>query len=267
MTMDKVCTNVEGISYTFLPDSTLDIYIDIYPNIQLNSSSTLRSIPIDCLDCNSDFILAKGDSIELSVSERNKPLLKISNGVIGERSDVRLTHCPMCGQLLLIDQYNNRKCINRCCNGQLPQTILMFLSSLGITLQGSNYQIFSSLLARDRLHSIVDLFALRWEQLVTDNITSMNAQVFIQYIHSMRGNVSIDRFLRGLNIPGMTCTTIEQIRELFIANNFSLLDLPTFFDPAVTAHYPGIDWVPWHIFTSLDVNRQLVHVLGTILYI
>lgn len=267
MTMDKIHTKIDGISYVFSPDSTLDVYIDVYPHIQLNSSSSIRRIPVNCLDYQSDFVLAKDDTIELSASAESRPLLKIKTLSNNEHIDVRLTHCPMCGQPLLRCSNNTYKCINRNCNGQLPQTILMFLSALGITLQGMHYQIFTSLLARAELHSIIDLFLLRWEQICTETITPIDAQVFIQYIHSIRGNVSVDQFLRSLNIADMSCTTIEQIKELFEANNLSLLDLPTFFDPAVTAMYPNINWAPWHVFTALDINKQLVHDLGTILYV
>lgn len=268
VTMNKVFTNVDNVSYVFSPDSSLDVYIDIHPGIKLNNSSILKRVPIHCLDTASDFALAKGDAISFSVGEQNRPLLKIEDMSDNDRVDMRLTHCPICGQPLFYDAITGtHKCINRTCNGQLPHLILMFLSSLGISLQGGHYHIFNTLLSRDKVRSIVDLFMLKWEDIYCDVIAPMDAQVFVQYIHSIRGNVTVDQFLRSLNIPNMSCTTIEQIKQLFDRNQLTLLDLTSFFDPAVTSQYPDIDWRAWFDFIQLDVNKMLIHQLGTILYV
>ena len=75
--MNKITTTVNNTSYVFSTDNVLNIYIDIYPSIKLPNGNILHSIPVNCLDPSSDFILARGDKIELTTSNNNLPLLRV----------------------------------------------------------------------------------------------------------------------------------------------------------------------------------------------
>lgn len=266
--MNKVMTTVNNTSYVFSTDSAVDVYIDIYPSIKLPNNKILHSIPVNCLDHASDFVLAYGDKIALTTSDNNMPLLKVVTPSNNNRFNVNMTTCPMCGAPLFKDSHTGvSRCLNRDCCGQMYNSLSMFLAALGITLQGVNYQIIQSLFAKNRIHSLVDIFMLSYDQIADDLISLSDASVFVQYIHSVRGNVTIKQFLRGLNVPGMSYTTIDQIQDMFTQNNFTILDACRLLDPIFLEMNSNIDWSGWLDFIALPGNKNLVYVLSTILYI
>lgn len=266
--MNKITTTVNNTSYVFSTDSVLDLYINIYPTIKLNDNKILHSIPVNCLDPSSDFNLAYGDKIELTTSENNLPLLKVIAPSKNNRFSVNITKCPICGEPLLRDLHTGvLRCINRNCGGQIYNSLFMFLAALGITLQGMNYQIIQSLFAKNRIHSLVDIFMLSHEQIVDETISLSDASVFVQYIHSVRGSVTIKQFLCGLNIPNMSYDTIDKIQDIFIYNNFTVLDTNKLLDRSFIEQYPAIDWTSWIDFISLPANMNLIYTLSNILYI
>jgi hypothetical protein len=268
MTSNIILTTINRTSYTFSPDNSVEVYIDICPTIRLNNNKILRSIPVSCLDLGSDFLLAKGDKISFTTSCNNRPLLKIVTPSEEERINVQLSVCPICGEVLLRDPITGvSRCINKNCSGQLYNALFMFLAALGITIQGVNYQIIQSLFARDKIHSLVDIFMLRCEQIYDDVISPMDASTFIQYIHSVRGHTSVKQLLCGLNIPNMQYTTIDQIQEAFNASGWSILDMCKLLDGNCFIMFPNIDWSAWSNFISLKNNRDLIYLLSTILYI
>ena len=268
MTSNIILTTINRMSYTFSPDNSVEVYIDICPTIKLNNNKILRSIPVSCLDLGSDFMLAKDDKISFTTSNNNLPLLKIITPSDEERINVQMSVCPICGEPLLRDSITGvSRCINKNCSGQLYNALFIFLAALGITIQGVNYQIIQSLFARDKIHSFVDIFMLQCEQIYDDVISSMDASAFIQYIHSVRGHTNVKQLLCGLNIPNMQYTTIDQIQEMFNINGWSILDICKLLDENCFNMFPHIDWSAWRDFISLKNNRDLVYLLSTILYI
>lgn len=266
--MNKIATTVNNTSYVFSADSIIDVYIDIYPPIKLPNNKILHSIPVNCLDHASDFMLAYGDKITLTTSNNNMPLLKVVTPSNNNRFNVNMTTCPMCGAPLLKDLRTGvLRCLNKDCNGQIYNSLTMFLAALGITLQGVNYQIIQSLFAKNKIHSLVDIFMLSYDQIADEVISLSDASVFVQYIHSVRGNVTIKQFLRGLNVPGMTYTTIDQIQDMFTQNNFTILDACQLLDSTFLEMNSNIDWSSWLDFIALPGNKNLVYTLSTILYI
>lgn len=266
--MNKIITTINNTSYVFSNDSVLDVYIDIYPTIKLHDNRILHSIPVNCLDPSSDFNLAYGDRVELTTSENNLPLLKVIAPSNNNRFSVNITECPICGEPLLRDlRTGTLRCINRNCSGQIYNSLSMFLAALGITLQGINYQIIQSLFAKDRIHNLVDIFMLSHEQIADETINLSDARVFVHYIHSVRGSVTIKQFLCGLNIPNMSYDTIDKIQDIFICNNFTVLDTSRLLDHSFVDQYPNVDWTSWLDFISLPANRNLIYVLSNILYI
>lgn len=266
--MNKITTTVNNTSYVFSTDNVLNIYIDIYPSIKLPNGNILHSIPVNCLDPSSDFILARGDKIELTTSNNNLPLLRVIAPSDNNRFNVNMTTCPMCGEPLLRDlRTGELRCINRGCSGQIYNTLFMFLAALGITLQGINYQIIQSLFAKDRIHSLTDIFLISHDKIADESISLADASVFIQYIHSVRGHVSIKQLLCGFNIPNMSYNTIDQIQDIFNNNHFTVLDASRLLEPSFYEMYPEVNWSSWLDFISVPTNRNLVYVLSSILYI
>lgn len=266
--MNKITTTVNNTSYVFSTDNVINTYIDIYPAIKLPNGNVLHSIPVNCLDPSSDFVLAQGDRISLTTSDNNLPLLKVVTPSNNNRFNVNMTTCPICGEPLLRDiRTGELRCINRGCSGQIYNTLSMFLAALGITLQGINYQIIQSLFAKNRIRSLIDIFMLSHDQIADDVISLSDASVFVQYIHSVRGHVSIKQFLCGLNIPNMSYNTIDQIHDIFLRNHFTILDASRLLEPSFYEMYPEVDWSSWLDFISLPANKNLVYVLSSILYI
>ena len=268
MTSNMILTTVNRMSYTFSPDNSVEVYIDICPTIRLTNNKILRSVPVSCLDLGSDFMLAKGDKISFTTSNNNQPLLKIVTPSCEERVNAQLSVCPICGEPLLRDPITGvSRCINKNCSGQLYNALFIFLAALGISIQGTNYQIIQSLFARDKIHSLVDIFMLQCEQIYDDVISVMDASAFIQYIHSVRGHTNVKQLLCGLSIPNMQYTTIDQIQEAFNVNGWSVLDMCRLLDGNILQQFPQIDWSAWNDFISLKNNRDLIYLLSTILYI
>ena len=145
--------------------------------------------------------------------------------------------------------------------------MITFLAALGISLTGVNSHIVSSLVCRGKLASLADVFLLNYTDIVDGCITVQEARIFIQYLHSIRGHISIDQLLTSLSIPELDRDTVEAIRDLFIINKFTLLDVNKLFDEKFRLEYKGIDWIAWERFISLEDNRNLILRLSTILYI
>lgn len=269
MTCNEIITKVSEMSYAFSPDSILTSSIDIHPYITLHNGVTLRSIPVSWLNNQSDFNIAVGDTISLTAIPNSElPLLKVKAPSPNTRVDIRLTHCPICGEPLHYDSTHNvTRCLNCSCAGQLYTKLITFLAALGLSMQGTNYKIIQSLFANASINSLADIFMLHNENIVTDSVSLVDANAFIQYIHSVRGHTNVKQFLCGLNIPNMQYTTIDQIQSLFNNNGWSILDMCSLLNENTLSMYPDIDWSAWRDFISLPGNQRLIYILATVLYI
>lgn len=262
ITNDKLEVDVTKVTYVLHADGTVDPYIHFKPTVMLPNNVMLSKIPTWDIDSASDIEIAQGDKICISVSEYNTPLVKIVVPSDQRRFDILPDVCPMCGSPLI-----QHRCLNRACGAQMYHTVLMLLSALGLSLQGSTLKIIDLLLSGNKINNPADVFLFSWRDVCFDNVSSLEARMFVQYIHSVRSSVSIEQLLRGLNIPNLTDTTIEKIALIFNTNHWSLLDLSQLFSEENRDIYKDIDWSAWNDFISIDSNKVTINRLCSILYI
>lgn len=262
---------VTGSLYTYQCDGSIEPYICISPAILSVDNKLIHRIPVAYLDKDSDFCLAKGDRIALTISKKLKLLLKVVSSTASneEKVDLLSDRCPICHEILHAPIAPNSIgcCVNRSCGAQVLNATLLFLSSLQLAMTGNNLKILNLLYAEGKLSEISDVFRANLSDLYFDDITEIDARTFIQYIHSVRGNVNVSQVLRGLNIPNLSSETIEQVACIFTENQYVLPQLPNFFEEEYLSKYPNIDWTAWKDFIKVYKNQELIKKLCTILYI
>lgn len=269
MTTDStIQLKVAKITYVYHADGAVEPYINFNPGIALDENTYVTKLSLLTFSSDSDTDIAIGDTLTLAVSNDEKILAKVTERSTNKRIQFRLKECPICGSKLV---YTGDKdlgcCINRSCGAQLHSNLLVFLATMGVSLTGVNGHIISSLICRGKLTSIADLFLMDYSDICDGYVSGQEARVFIQYIHSIRGHVTIDSLLKSLSIPDLKLDDIEKIRDLFIFNKFTLLDVVNLFDKSFTQKYRGIDWTAWERFTAVEDNRELIKRLCLILYI
>ena len=270
MPITTITQEIAKITYVYHADGAIEPYLNLYPGIALDEYTHVTKLSVLALSEDSDFDIAAGDTVTFSVSRDNELLATVVNKSKSDnkRINLKLDTCPVCGSKLVhFTDGDLGCCINRSCNAQLYNNLITFLAALGISLTGTNGRIISSLVCRGKLASLVDVFLLNYTDIVDGYVTAQDARIFIQYIHSIRGHIAIDQLLKSLAIPGFDRNTVEAIRDLFIINKFTLLDVSKLFDKEFRLRYKGINWTSWERFISLESNRDLILKLSTILYI
>ena len=270
MPITTITQEIAKITYIYHADGAIEPYLNLYPGISLDEYTHVAKLSVLALSEDSDFDIAAGDTVTFSVSRDNELLATVVNKSKSDnkRINLKLDTCPVCGSKLVhFTDGDLGCCINRSCNAQLYNNLITFLAALGISLTGVNSHIVSSLVCRGKLASLADVFLLNYTDIVDGCITVQEARIFIQYLHSIRGHISIDQLLTSLSIPELDRDTVEAIRDLFIINKFTLLDVNKLFDEKFRLEYKGIDWIAWERFISLEANRNLILRLSTILYI
>lgn len=265
--MDSYIVNIDNFVYRYSSDGGVLPLLKITPIIINDNDNVIciDQIPLVLMDNNSDFNLAIGDEIILTVVGV-KILIKLNRCSQNERVDVRITRCPVCHRPLA-NHNGLLYCLNCDCKAQLDTHIKNTFAILGITFEGVNLKILKSVIARLLVWSPADIFWLSVEQICSEDVSPIEAQTFQQLIHSVRGNVSLDRFFRSLNILGMTEETIAKICNLMVSCNFNLLDVPKLMVVSFINAHPEIDWSSWLEYISCENNRVFVTKLSNILYI
>lgn len=245
----------------------------IHPPLVLNNGYAIDSFSMNGFKLESDFDLAPNDIIELTFDDHDPPGLMLAKVV--ERSNLprQLTltgKCPICGApLFSINGSKFGRCLNRTCRAQLSQTTVLMLAALGLQFNHQQQQILNYTLIRGALRSPADIFKLPLESFYTENIEDSfireDAMTFIQYLHSIRGHVSVDQVLIGLRIPGWDMGTIATIRQWFDQHHYGLLDLSRLFYATEQSQISNINWGEWNQMLVLPSNRQLIRELCTIL--
>lgn len=255
---------VHKISYMFHMDGAIEPIVNIWPPIKLGKSTVdkffLPLIP------NSETSVASGDKLRISVPKSPEVPITFTvtePSVVSPRRDLSAPVCPVCGSHLVPGDGIGR-CINRTCMAQMTTTMLIFLSALGLTLNDSSKRIMDYLFVRGVLASPSYLFRLPAYELANPQSNELEIQMFLQYIHSIRGRTTVDQLLRGLRIGDTEF--INSMRSLFIENHWNILNLLSFMDEKVMDRYTGIDWTAWKEFLSVLDNRQLLSELCFILY-
>lgn len=267
MAVITLSVNAHKLSYVYRLDGTIVPYINILPPISLPDGNIIRKFPIiSTAEGVKD--IAQRDRLTITVPEDKTQSAVIS---ITEHSDLprkplHPTTCPVCGEPLFPSAVGMGRCLNRCCMGQMAPAILLFLSSIGVAVQYPFKKILDNLLARGSIRSLVDIFKLEDADLIFDDVTPLEARAFQQYVHSVRGSVTVNQLLNGLRVPQMTRADTDEVYRQFAAKKYTLKQLPEFFDTGRQMEI-NIKWDGWNELVSLELNREVIAELCQILYL
>lgn len=263
-----VVTRVERISYLYTVQRAVVPLLNISPQIHtVEGNKNIDKIPMvdTFVSPDSDFEVAQGDVIQVELFEDKLPKITVISKSRERRDNLRYEVCPHCGHRL-VKLGNFSYCFNLDCHAQKIQSILLFTSALGLSFVGSNLRVIESLFTRSLVNNITDLFNLSVENITTEEISVFDAQMFQQYIHSVRGNTTIEQVLRGLHVPCLTNETIRQICEVMRADGYNIGDMDRLMDPVYQKKHSEINWEFWNEFTSVHKNVELISVLSKLLY-
>ena len=160
-------------------------------------------------------ILRSGDVIPKII----KVLTHERNG--SEKVYERPTNCPVCGSELL-DEGVLLKCQNLECDARVVNSIMYFASKPCLNIDGLGVKIVESLFTSGMVKSVVDLFDLTLERLLTlEGFKEKKSQNLLNSIENAKGQ-ELWRFINALGIEHIGEVASKTISEAF---GFTFLDL------------------------------------------
>lgn len=263
--MNNFNVTVTDISYLYSNDGNVIPYLRISPFINCSENNFITGIPLTLMENESDFDVAPGDRVSVSINGI-KFLVKITDRIVTDRSDIRIITCPICHQPMVFEN-GFSYCHNCDCRAQLETHIHSTFREYGVEFVGNNLRILVSVISRLLVRSPVDLFWLTTEQISSEDVSVDDARFFQQTIHAVRGNITSFQFFRSLNVHGMTDEIINSIVSLMNSLNFSIRDVPKLMDVELMNSHPEINWYPWLQFISYENNRIYISRLSEVMYI
>lgn len=253
---------IENITYQFSVDGAVDSLLEISPGIDTPiPNMCINKIPVSILSNDSDKCLAIGS--EAVITGTTLKIIKPS-----QYKPICLEHtvCPVCGSLLFTDGVS-KFCINKECIGQLTTNTLMMTHALGLLFTGVNLRIFDALMSDSRVRTPSDIFKIDVVNSYSHEIPVLDLQLFQQYLHGIRGNVTIEQVLRGFNIRGLSESFILKVSLLFKNNGYTLLNGKELLYPEFLCLIKDENLEPWMTFISIAQNRRQLLEMCNILYI
>lgn len=104
-------------------------------------------------------IIRSGDVIPKII----KPITSLRDG--SQQLITKPTHCPVCGEKLLIEEIFI-KCQNLNCEARVRESIIHFASKKALNIDGLGEKIVIQLFENNLLHTILDIYRLRFEDLI-----------------------------------------------------------------------------------------------------
>ena len=263
--MENFVVSVRDIAYLYSQDGSVIPFIRISPFIDCGNGNFITGISLTLMDNDSDFDVVAGDVISVGI-RGIKFVVKIIDRAPVDRTDIRIISCPVCHQPLTF-RNGFSYCCNCDCRAQLEENIFATFSAYGIVFEGNNLRILYSLISRLLVRSPADLFWLNTEQICSEDVSITEAQLFQQFIHCIRGNVTLFQFFKSLNIFEMTDNDINSIVQMMTQNNMSLLNIPEIMNMDFINSHPEINWSSWLNYISCENNRMYAIRLSKVLYI
>jgi DNA ligase (NAD+) len=127
---------------------------------------------------------------------------------------VRPTSCPVCGSELL-DEGALLKCQNLECNARVVNAIIYFASKPCLNIDGLGEKIVESLYQAGLVHTVIDLFSLSKEQLLSlEGFKEKKAQNLLDAIEKAKG-CDFWRFINSLGIEHIGEVASKTLSDTF----------------------------------------------------
>lgn len=160
-------------------------------------------------------IIRSGDVIPKII----KPLTHLRNG--SQKSITKPTHCPVCGEELLIEEIFI-KCQNLSCEARVIESIIHFASKKALNIEGLGEKIVVQLFENGFVRNIKDIYDLKVEQLLTlDGWKQKRANNLIYAIQNTIG-VELWRFINALGIEHIGEGASKKLAQNFGIGVFEL---------------------------------------------
>lgn len=252
----NILTKISKISFKYGADGAISTILTINPSFEYEGQQ-FTSIEISNVSKNLKS-LAEGDTLEVvfgkGIDDVNIRLTEISNN---PRIDFSHKLCPVCREPLIKNNHGKHCCLNRDCPAQFSASLILFLSSLGLALHYPIMKVLDSLLSRGALSTFAQIFYVSAEDITSVNITPLEAQTFIHYIHSIRGRVSISQLCTALRIPGVNQEWCNELEKHFAKKNYHPKQIMEFLNYDKQAECL-INWDGWNKFFSSESNMLVL---------
>lgn len=251
--------HIKDFSYIFSLDGTVIPLINFKEHIELGNKLFLSKIAASKIDRDkSDKNLSPNDLVEVSIPVNLSCGITIKVKKPSGDIAIPLTPkvCPICGKPLIEDKPFGR-CVNKSCRAQMVTNIILFTSAVGLQFSCPAKKTFEALLSRGSLTTPVNLFKLTNEDFNTPDFSMLEIQAYQNYVHSIRGNTSLDKILLGLNIKDWNKDICSKIKVYFDQHHYSLTDLDILFDPNEQKKIPDVPWKHWNEVISLNCNKNM----------
>lgn len=217
--------------------------------------------------------VAIGDTVQFTITDypsERTTLSCIAHDLVNVTPPIKLfpTTCPICGAPLFFSNDDHRfgKCLNRGCKTQMSKNIRIMFAGLGINIIPSSQFAYEYILSNNDFTLPSDIFNLTIDNFGRD-LNPVDVQVLITAIHSIRGNVGIERIIPALNIDGWTHREACLIKQYATPHMTRLSDFAKIFTNPNNQQklIPNINWTPFNEFLSLPNNQVFLNNLLPIL--
>lgn len=259
---------ITNITYRYDKDGNITPSIKFSPRYEPENTD----VYIETLSLIANFVdtvniedIRVGNIITIDVVHNGTPKFQIESVSLGDGRPIVLDRCPVCGIPLLESDIGMGQCLNRTCMAQINFNTIMFLSSLGISLNQTVTNILHVLFANGVIRSPISVFQVGMPDLLYYDIKVNAAAEFIAYVNSVRGHISLAQVLKGLRIPGWDPTIIDDLVG-YLQEPENLLNLTFMCDfNFIQKELPEVNWTPWIKFLGVGDNRFLIQQIETLL--
>ena len=261
ITSSHVC-KIKDISFRYDFDGSITPYLTIDPPLSTNTT-IIKRISL-CQPLKKITSLALNDTIRLTYASKNSLYIELLKPSEFERIDFTKHICPICHTPL--NPANNNsvsdlgRCINRSCQAQLYNTLLFFLTAMGITLRSVIYKVLNSIITRKMfLYTPADLFFITESDLISSSVSIEDAHDFIFCIHSIRKHTSLNQIISALRIPDLDFNWINTFTSWYTEHHDNILQVEDYLDKDKQSDLPDLDWSSWNQFFSIPDNVHFLH--------
>lgn len=212
---------------------------------------------------NKDFIAEKNISIGDTIRVRKAgDIIPEVLCVVQKADDTKQfsspERCPVCGARLEISLEEAAiRCPNMACPAQQHRGIVHFASKNAMDIDGLGPAIVDALLKSGLIHSIADLYELKFENLITlDNFKDKSANNLIKAIENSKSN-SLDRLVFGLGIRN-----IGQASAKLLCEKFGSLDAIINADAAEISQIEGFGDIMAQSVVSAFKEPHFIELVG-----
>ena len=248
ITSSHVC-KIKDISFRYDFDGSITPYLTIDPPLS-TKTTIIKRISL-CQPLKKITSLALDDTIRLTYASKNSLYIELLKPSEFERIDFTKHICPICHTPL--NPANNNsvsdlgRCINRSCQAQLYNTLLFFLTAMGITLRSVIYKVLNSIITRKMfLYTPADLFFITESDLISSSVSIEEAHDFIFCIHSIRK-------------PDLDFNWINTFTSWYTEHHDNILQVEDYLDKDKQSDLPDLDWSSWNQFFSIPDNVHFLH--------